>query len=97
MTNSNFIHPLFSLETIDTAEGKKKVMNSWAFASMIWSGVLSKKLPALCIAQELFSSSEENRLDQLIIRSQKGDATATREAIAFMAFAIDEKLTEAFD
>jgi hypothetical protein len=33
----HFVHPLSSLETIDTDEGKKEVMNSWAFASMIWT------------------------------------------------------------
>ena len=77
-------------------------MNSWAFASMIWSGVLDEKLPALGVAQELFGSSEENKshLDNLIIRSKKGTVleknAATREAIAFIAFAIDEKLTEVF-
>jgi len=99
MTPSNSIHPLSSLETIDTVEGKKEVMNSWAFASMIWSGVLSKNVSALGIAQELFGSSEENQshLDKLMIRSKKGDETATREAIVFIAFALDEKLEEAFE
>ncbi len=69
MTPSNFIHPLSSLETIDT------------------------------VAQELFGSSEENQshLDKLMIRSKKGDETATREAIVFIAFALDEKLEEAFE
>ena len=29
----HFVHPLSSVETIDTDEGQKEVMNSWAFAS----------------------------------------------------------------
>jgi|AGSF01.1.fsa_nt_gi hypothetical protein len=65
------------------------------------SGALSvvEVLPALGITQELFGSSEENQshLDKLMIRSKKGDETATREAIVFIAFALDEKLEEAFE
>lgn len=99
MSHKNFIHPLSLLETIDTTEGKKEVMNSWAFASMIWSGVLNEKPPALGIAQELFGSSEENKshLARLIALSKKGDVRAARTAIALMAFALDEKLDEEFD
>ena len=37
MEPRDFIHPLSTLETIDTDEGKKEVINSWAFASIIWS------------------------------------------------------------
>ncbi|MGB7709280.1 MAG: hypothetical protein WBL95_07025 [Microcoleus sp.] len=95
MSSKNFIHPLSILETIDTTEGKKQVMNSWAFASMIWSGVLNEKPPALGIVQELFGSSEE--IARLIALSKKGDLTATRSAIALIAFALDEKLEETFD
>ena len=36
----HFVHPLSTLETVDTEVGKKEVINSWAFASMIWSEVL---------------------------------------------------------
>lgn len=102
MSSKNFIHPLSILETIDTTEGKKQVMNSWAFASMIWSGVLNEKPPALGIVQELFGSSEENKssseeIARLIALSKKGDLTATRSAIALIAFALDEKLDEEFD
>lgn len=99
MNNKNFIHPLSSIETIDTVDGKKEVMNSWAFASMIWSGVLNEKPPALSIAQELFGSSEENKSHfvRLIALTKKGDVNATRTAIALMAFALDEKLEESFD
>ncbi|MDQ2096796.1 MAG: hypothetical protein QQW96_04015 [Tychonema bourrellyi B0820] len=97
--SKNFIHPLSSIETIDTVDGKKEVMNSWAFASMIWSGVINEKPSALGMAQELFGSSEENKshLARLIALTKKGDITATRTAIALMAFAVDEKLEETFD
>ncbi len=93
--NSNFVHPLSALETIDTNDGKKEVMNSWAFASMIWSGVLDGKPPAIGIAQELFV--DKSQIPALILRSKQGDETATREAIAIMAFALDEKIQEAFE
>ncbi|MEG3840495.1 hypothetical protein [Microcoleus sp. herbarium14] len=95
MNNKNFIHPLSSIETIDTAEGKKEVMNSWAFASMIWSGVLDDKPPAIGIAQELFA--DKSQIPALILRSKQGDETATRKAIAFLVFALDEKLAETFE
>ncbi|HSN66084.1 MAG TPA: hypothetical protein VLS94_05560 [Fusibacter sp.] len=97
MSHQNFIHPLSSIETIDTTVSKKQVMNSWAFASMIWSGVLNEKPPALGIIQELFGSSELAKLTSLMTLSKKGDVSAARTAIALIAFAIDEKLDEAFD
>lgn len=89
MSHQNFIHPLSSIETIDTTVSKKQVM--------IWSGVLNEKPPALGIIQELFGSSELAKLTSLMTLSKKGDVSAARTAIALIAFAIDEKLDEAFD
>jgi hypothetical protein len=95
METRDFIHPLSTLETIDTSDGEKKVMNSWAFASMIWSGVLNAQPPAIGIAQELFV--DKSQIPALILRSKQGDETATREAIAIMAFALNDKIEEAFE
>ncbi len=75
----SFVHPLSALETIDTIDGEKEVMNSWAFASMIWSGVLDGKPPATGIAQELFV--DKSQMPALILRSKQGDEAVTREAI----------------
>jgi hypothetical protein len=47
MNSEDFVHPLSELETIDTEEGKKEVVNSWAFASMIWSTALAGNENAL--------------------------------------------------
>jgi hypothetical protein len=90
-----FVHPLSSLETIDTDIGKKKVINSWAFASMIWSQVLAGNSNALGIAQELFPIA--SKIPLLILRSKQKDKAAIREAVGILAFAMDEKITEAFE
>ncbi len=94
----NFIHPLSILETIDTNDGKKEVINSWAFASMIWSEVLKNNHNARQIAKELFASvpDGQNRFLQLYFRSKQGDESAVREAVGILAFAVDEKIAEAF-
>jgi N-acetylglucosamine kinase-like BadF-type ATPase len=103
MTNSqDFFHPLSTLETIDTAEGKKKVINSWAFASMIWSTALAGNEKALGIVNELFSNKDE--IATFLSASKAGNEAATRGAlakpskrIAIIAFALDEKIAEAFE
>lgn len=99
MNPSNFVHPLSSLETIDTDEGKKQVINSWAFASMIWSAVLTNNSNARQIAKELFSSipDGQDKFLTLHFRSKLGNKAAIRDAIAIMAFALDEKIQEAFE
>jgi hypothetical protein len=97
--NKAFIHPLSSLETIETEDGKKKVINSWAFASMIWTAVLGKNNNAQCISESLFSSipDGQDKLFSLYSRSQQGDNAAIREAIAILAIAMDEKIGKAFE
>jgi len=89
-----FVHPLSSLETVDTEEGKKEVINSWAFASIVWSAVLDGNSNAMTITQELFTDSSQIPL--LISRSKQGDETAVRQALAILAFGLDEKIAEAF-
>ncbi|NQE36739.1 hypothetical protein [Microcoleus asticus] len=91
----HFVHPLSSLETIDTDEGKKEVINSWAFASVIWSTALDGNENALILINEVFP--DKSRIPLLILRSKQGDETAMRDAIGIIAFAIDDKLTEAFE
>ncbi|WP_445245339.1 hypothetical protein [Microcoleus sp. OTE_8_concoct_300] len=54
----HFVHPLSSLETIETDKGKKEVMNSWAFASMIWSSAVAGQTNALAIVNELFTNKD---------------------------------------
>lgn len=95
MNLESFVHPLSITEIIDTEQGKKEVINSWAFASTIWSEVLKGNSRALNIAQPLFTDSSQIPL--LIIRSKQGDETAVREAIAVIALAIEDQLAEAFD
>ena len=91
----SFIHPLSVLETITTEEGEKEVINSWAFASLIWSEVLNAGVNSGAIAKELFS--DEERFLKLYFRSCLGDEAALREAVAVLASAIDEKLAQAFE
>ena len=97
--NKTFIHPLSSLETIETDDGKKEVINSWAFASMIWTAVLGKNNNAQCISESLFSSipDGQDKLLSLYSRSQQGDEAAIREAIAILATAMDEKIQQTFE
>ncbi len=95
MEFKDFVHPLSSLETIDTDNGKKEVINSWAFASIIWSNVLDGNTNALVLANEVFA--DKSKIPLLILRSKQRDETAVREAIAILAFAIDEKMAEAFE
>ncbi|MEG4533400.1 hypothetical protein [Microcoleus sp. D2_18a_D3] len=90
----HFVHPLSSLETIDTDEGKKEVINSWAFASVIWSTALAGNENALILINEVFP--DKSRIPLLLLRSKQGDEAAMRDAIGIIAFAIDDKLAEAF-
>jgi hypothetical protein len=91
----HFIHPLSTVETIDTDEGKKEVMNNWAFASMIWTGAVAGNINAIAIATELFTNKDE--IPTFLEASQAGNEGAIAGAIAILAFAIDEKLEEAFE
>ncbi|MEG4576979.1 hypothetical protein QUA56_30560 [Microcoleus sp. N3A4] len=91
----HFVHPLSSLETLDTDEGKKEVINSWAFASVIWSTALDGNENALILINEVFP--DKSRIPLLILRSKQGDEAAMRDAIGIIAFAIDDKLAEAFE
>lgn len=95
MTSNDFIHPLSTIETIVVNEGEKQVMNSWAFASMIWSKVLAGNKNALGIANELFT--DKSQIAVLLLASKNGNQKATLSAVNTLAFAIDEKLAEAFE
>ncbi len=95
MNPKYFVHPLSALETIDTEEGKTEVINSWAFASVIWSTVLTGHKNALILVNEVFP--DKSRIPLLILQSKQGDEAATREAIAIIAFALDDKIKEAFE
>ena len=98
----HFVHPLSSLETIETDEGKKEVMNSWAFASMIWSSAVAGQTNALAIVNELFTNKDE--IPTFLEASKAGNQAAIAGAMryapasyAIIAFAIDDKLAEAFE
>ena len=91
----HFVHPLSTLETVDTEVGKKEVINSWAFASMIWSTALTGNKNALILVNEVFA--DKSRIPLLILLSKQGDEAAIREAIAIIAFALDDKIKEAFE
>ena len=91
----HFVHPLSSLETIDTDEGKKEVMNSWAFASMIWTSAVAGNTNALAIANELFTNKDE--IPTFLEASQAGNQAAIAGAIGILAFAIEDKLAETFE
>ncbi len=95
MEFKHFVHPLSALETIDTDEGKKEVINSWAFASVIWSTVLVGEKSALILVNEVFP--DKSKIPLLILLSKQGDEAAIREAIAIIAFALDDKIQEAFE
>ena len=95
MEFKDFVHPLSALETIDTEEGKTEVINSWAFASVIWSTALTGNKNALILVNEVFA--DKSRIPLLILLSKQGDEAAIREAIAIIAFALDDKIKEAFE
>ena len=94
MEPKDFVHPLSILETVDTEAGKKEVINSWAFASMIWSSALAGHENALMIVDELSINKDE--MTKFLRASKAGNSAAARSAIAIIAFAIDEKIQEAF-
>ena len=79
----HFVHPLSTLETVDTEVGKKEVINSWAFASMIWSSALAGNENALMMVNELFA--DKSQIPALILRSKQKDEAAVREAIKSFA------------
>ncbi|MEG4458466.1 hypothetical protein [Microcoleus sp. N9_A1] len=91
----HYVHPLSSIEIVDTDEGKKEVINNWAFASVIWSTALAGNKNALILINEVFP--DKSRIPLLLLRSKQGDEAAMRDAIAILAFAIDDKLAEAFE
>ncbi|MEG4392905.1 hypothetical protein [Microcoleus sp. BROC3] len=91
----HYVHPLSSIEIIDTDEGKKEVINNWAFASVIWSTALAGNANALIMVNEVFP--DKSRIPLLILRSKQGDEAAMRDAIAILAFAIENKLEDAFE
>ena len=95
MNPQEFIHPLSSLETIETHEGQKQVMNSWAFASMIWTSAVAGNTNALSIVNELFTNKDE--IPTFLEASKAGNEAAIAGVIAIIAFAIDDKLAEAFE
>ncbi|MEG4084665.1 hypothetical protein [Microcoleus sp. POL10_C6] len=90
----HFVHPLSSVETIDTDEGQKQVMNNWAFASMIWTATIAGNINAIAMATELFTDQEQFYV--LVTGSKAGNQAAIATAIALLAFAIDDKLEQAF-
>jgi hypothetical protein len=95
----DYVHPLSSTEIIETEDGKKEVINSWAFASMVWSAVLRNNTNALQIAKELFNTipNGKSKFLSLSVRSACRDEGAIREAIAILATAMDEKIGQAFE
>lgn len=93
--NQDFIHPLSELETIQTEQGEKQVINSWAFASMLWLKAVESNKNALGMVNELFIDKDE--LEMLLKGSRKGNYQIIRSAIAKVAFALDEKIQEAFE
>lgn len=93
--NQDFIHPLSELETIQTEQGEKQVINSWAFASMLWLKAVEGNKNALGMVNELFIDKHE--LEMLLKRSRNGNYQMIRTAIAKVAFALDEKIQEAFE
>ncbi|MEG4166512.1 MULTISPECIES: hypothetical protein [unclassified Microcoleus] len=91
----HYVHPLSTLEIIDTDQGKKEVINNWAFASVIWSTALAGNANALIMVNEVFP--DKSRIPLLILRSKQGDEAAMRDAIAILAFAIEQKIEEPFE
>ncbi|MFB2970411.1 hypothetical protein ACE1CD_15670 [Aerosakkonema sp. BLCC-F183] len=84
-------HPLSKFEIIQTESGPKETINNWAFASIIWAECKENNSNARQMALDLFSNIIQ--LDSLL--GQNNEA-ADREAIAIMAFALDEKVEQAF-
>lgn len=93
--NNQYVHPLSKIEIIDTVDGKKEVINSWGFASIIWSSSLCNNLNAKNIARELINNPD--RFLSLYLRSKQGNKAAIKEAIAIIATGLDEKLEEVFE
>ncbi|MEG5036212.1 hypothetical protein [Microcoleus sp. AT3-D2] len=91
----HYVHPLATIEVIDTEEGKKEVINNWAFASVIWSTALAGNANALIMVNEVFP--DKSQIPVLILRSKQGDEAAMRDAIGILAFAIENKLEETLE
>lgn len=91
----NFVHPLSVIETISTEQGEKQVVNNWAFASMIWSGAIKGNKNALKMVDELFTNKHE--MAQFLRASQAGNQSMTLKVVNILAFALDEKIDEAFE
>lgn len=91
----HYVHPLSTIQVIDTDEGKREVINNWAFASVIWSTALAGNANALIMVNEVFP--DKSQIPLLILRSKQGDEAAMRDAIAILAFAIENKLDDAFE
>ena len=93
--SGNFIHPLSELETISTEQGEKQVVNSWAFASMIWSSALNGNQNALKMVDELFANKHEIAI--FLQASKDGNQAMIFNAINILAFALDNKIDKAFE
>ena len=92
--NDMHLHPLSVFETIDT-DGKKEVMNSWAFASILWMEAIHKNEKAIEIVTLLFGE-QKDKLEPLLERSQCDDKAAIRQAQSIIAFALEGKISITF-
>jgi len=93
--SGNFVHPLSVIETISTEQGEKQVINTWAFASMIWSSALKGNQKALKMVGELFTNQHEIAI--FLEASKAGNQAMILNAINILAFALDDKIEKAFE
>ena len=63
--------------------------------SMIWTSAVTGNTNALAIATELFTNKHE--IPTFLEASKAGNEAAIAGAIGIIAFAIDDKLAEAFE
>jgi hypothetical protein len=92
MLNPNFVHPLSEVDKVKIDGEELEVINLWAFATLIWQEVLGKNSKGLEIANSLIGA---DKVTALLCRCLQGDKAAQREALAALAFSLEEKANAA--
>lgn len=92
MLDPNFVHPLSEVSKAKIDGEELEVINLWGFATLIWQEVLGKNPKALEIANSLIGA---DKVAALLCRCLQDDKAAQREALAALAFSLEEKANAA--
>lgn len=92
MLDPNFVYPLSEVSKAKIDGEELEVINLWGFATLIWQEVLGKNPKGLEIANSLLGA---DKVTILLLRCLQGDKAAQREALAALAFSLEEKASAA--